>query len=768
MGMMNLNLSKYFRSTPPSKKRTKYSAISQKKLIILSFLCIWRKICPVFVIQARSVCGGYFIRGENIMKKKALWGIPALVLVLSLVFTGCPTPTIDQVKLSSNPALTAISIAEVEAAIGTPAAAWNSAQLVAGEVTLTPTQAQDAVIAIVKEDEDAKPHYSKVSGSNPPYFDAEPILSLADGDSVYVRVYSANLDAVLYYKVDVRVLQSDADLAGLTIAGDAVDYGDAYKDPAFTQKADEDIENPVFGELLLSHAQATAGVDFVAEAGRGVVVSYAKNTGEYAATSSFQFANGDELKIRLVAEDGETTRYYKILVAVINTDFGLASVTIGFFTGIEPGTPGTTASGAASKTLYSETALTNAAVSAVASDAAYASVAYAVVDTATATPLKFESNVTYNSAVGGVKYLIIRVIAENGDCRFYKFHVAVGRSGNSITGLTITQGAVAYTPISIGTPAAAANVPTADRGLIGVNALSGTSTIAVEGLSEGASAAWAVANATTGAPTTYATGAVTFSATNTNLVIRVTAENGAIQYYRFVAHVRSATATASALTVGGITGSLGTGVANSNVPSNAGAVDLSAAQAANAVIRPTIVAWASVSYGVGDDTAQPSQWTGWVSNNSAAAAAVDLPARALTNGDNLYIRVRGETGATTTCYRVVVGIGTGATMSALTVGGVTVTARGTINNAWTGTTAAGSFILPLAQAANAVIDATVSDGATVRYGIASAWDTSSPVEPTWYAENAPYSFTGGEQFFIEVTASNGTTKNYYRMVVSVN
>ncbi|MDR1253163.1 MAG: hypothetical protein LBK62_13545, partial [Treponema sp.] len=130
--------------------------------------------------------------------------------------------------------------------------------------------------------------------------------------------------------------------------------------------------------------------------------------------------------------------------------------------------------------------------------------------------------------------------------------------------------------------------------------------------------------------------------------------------------------------------------------------------------------------------------------------------------------VRGETEATTTTYRVVVGIGTGATMSALTVGGVTVTARGTANAAWDGTTTAGSFILYLAQASNAVIDATVSDGATVRYGIAAEWNTSAPVEPTWYAENVPHSFTGGEQFFIEVTSANGEVKNYYRMVVSVN
>jgi hypothetical protein len=697
------------------------------------------------------------------MKRKGLLGISVLVLVFSLVFTGCPTPTIEQVKLGSNPALTAISIAEVAATLGTPAAAWNSAQLAAGEVTLTPTQAQGAAIEIVKEDDAAKPHYAAVSGDNVPYFDAESILSLEDGDSVYIRVYSANLDAVLYYKIDVRVLQSDADLAGLTIAGDDVDYGDAYKDAAFTQKADEDIEEPVFGELLLSHAQAAAGVDFVAEAGRGVVVSYAKNTAEYGAASSFQFANGDELKIRLVAEDEETTRYYKIVVTVINTDFGLASVTIGSITGIEPGTAGTTASGAASKEIYSTTALAGVAVSAVASDASYASVGYAVVDTATATPPKFESSITYSSAVGDINYLVVRVIAENGDYRFYKFHVVVGRSGNSITGLTITQGSTPYTPYSIGTPAAAANVPTADRGLIGVNAMSGASTVTVTGLSDGAIAGWAVANVTTGAPTTYGTSTVTFSTTNTNLVIRVTAENGAIQYYRLVAHARSATATSSAITVGGITGSLGT--ANAGVPSNPGAVVLSAAQAANAVIRPTIIAWASVSYGVGNDTELPATWTEWVQNKSAATAAIDLPARTLTNGDNLYIRVRGETEATTNHYRIVVSIGTGATMSALTVGGVTVTARGTANAVWNGTTTAGSFILPLAQAANAVIDATVSDGATVKYGIAAEWNAT---EPTWFAESAPYSFTGGEQFFIEVTSSNGEVKNYYRMAVSVN
>jgi hypothetical protein len=710
---------------------------------------------------------GILLRGEDVMKKKTLWGMPALVLVFSLVLAGCPTPTIEQVKLGSNPALTAISIAGVEAALGTPAAAWNSSQLVAGDVTLTPTQAQGAAIEIVKEDDAAKPHYAAVSGDNVPYFDAESILSLVDGDFVYVRVYSANLDAVLYYKIAVRVLQSDADLAGLTIAGDDVDYGDAYIDAAFTQKADENIEDPAFGELLLSHAQAAAGMDFVAETGRGVVVSYAKNTGEYAATSSFQFANGDELKIRLVAEDGETTRYYKIVVTVINTDFGLASVTIGSITGIEPGTAGTTASGAASKAIYSTAALSNAAVSAVASDAAYASVAYAVVDTATATPPRFESSVTYSSAVGASNYLIVRVIAENGEYRFYKFHVAVGSSANIITGVTITQSSTPYTPYRIGTPAAVANVPTADRGLVGVNALSGTSTIAVEGLSAGASAAWAVANSTTGAPTTYGTSTVTFSTTNTNLVIRVTAENGAIQYYRLVAHARSGTATASGVTVGGITGSLGTGTSVN--PTTPGAVALSAAQAVNAVIRPTIVAWASVSYAVGDGIALPDTgWTEWVTNASAAAAAIDLPARTLANGDNLYIRVRGETQATTNHYRIVVGIGTGATMSALTVGGVTVTARGTANAAWGGTTAAGSFILPFAQAANAVSNATVSDGATVRYGIAAAWNTSEPVEPTWYAVSAPYSFTGGEQFFIEVTSSNGAAKNYYRMVVSVN
>jgi hypothetical protein len=701
------------------------------------------------------------------MKKVVTVGMLGLVLMWGLAFTACQQPTIDQVKLSSDPTLAAISIAEVETTLGTPASAWDSAQLVAGEVTLTPAQAQNAEIVIVKNNDEAKPHYAKVSGGNPPYFDGEPILSLNDGDSVYVRVYSANLDAVLYYKVDVRVLQSDADLAGLTAADEDVDYGDAYLDAAFTQKADAAIETPEFGKLLLSHAQAAAGVDFVAETGRNVAVSYAKNTAEYASSAYFQFANNDELKIKLVAEDGATIRYYKILVTVINTDFGLASVTIGSFTGIEPGTAGTTAAGAVSKAIYhSETALVNVAVSAVANDAAYASVTYAVVASATATPPKFNDTVTYSSAVGNIGYLIVRVIAENGDYGFYKFHVAVGRTGNSITGVTITQSSVPYTPYSIGTPATAANVPTANRGLIGVNALSGTSTISVTGVSEGATAGWAVANGTTGAPNTYGTGTVTFSTTNTNLVIRVTAENGAIQYYRIVAHARSATATASALTVGGITGTLGTGsTAN---PTSPGAVALTGTQATNAVIRPTIVAWASVSYGISDGTGLPIDWTEWVTNISANAAAIDLPARTLAAGDHLYIRVRGETEATTNHYRVVVGIGTAATMSALEVGGVTVTARGTANAAWGGTTTAGSFILSLRQAANAVINATVSDGATVRYGIASEWNPSDPVEPTWYAVSAPYSFTGGEQFFIEVTSPNGQVKNYYRMVVSVN
>jgi hypothetical protein len=263
----------------------------------------------------------------------------------------------------------------------------------------------------------------------------------------------------------------------------------------------------------------------------------------YGTANVFNFSlDNTWLYVRVTAQNGVFTNYrFKVSGSTDNTLQSGTPVSIG---GVSAsfGTPNAAYNSAAAVyvNLGFASAVTNVPVAATPTNPA-AIVKYAVVAPGSVNGPDFTGAGIGPFAFGlGITNLYVQVTAQpSGDITYYRFDVGVGSNDKTITGVKLTRSGVTTTATSLGTPGAAANIqPTTDRGAIEIAALGNNTTVEVEGLSAGATVAWAVSNATTGAPTTYNNNALTLSATNTNVVIRVTAQNGSIQYYRIVATVR--------------------------------------------------------------------------------------------------------------------------------------------------------------------------------------------------------------------------------------
>jgi len=725
---------------------------------------------------------------------------------LALLLVACPQPTIEERFLSSDAEIEAVSISGISAEIGTPGLAWNSAGLVTGRIVLPPSLAADAEVEVTRNDPQQVVHYAVVSGDNYPFFAMDPAMSFEDGDFLHLRVFSANRDTERHYRIEVLVLENNAQLARLEVMGESVDFGSAFTDAAATVPWDDEEEYPARGELILSRADAATPTTFVTTVGRNVDVSFALNDGAFGAPAPVILNNGDFVRFRLVSEDGETTLYYRINITVVDSDWSLATVRIGEHV-FEVGPPALTAAAAASSNLRI------ASVDPIDFDADFAdlpvvvtttlpttTVAFAVTTTATGTPMNFsETPPAFSTGTGAdARWLVVRVRAEDMSFRFYRFGFAfaVGRSGNAITGLQFVQGGVTRIAHNVGpaspTVAAAVAIPAAQHGQVATGGWGALSVITPLGLSEGATAAWAVstAAATPGAGA-FGTGNLTTAAGTgfpavpvNNITVRITAENGDAAYYRFV--VRNSVAggnTLSVINVSGVTvGGNGTPVTTGAVPSVAGNRSLTASEAVNAELTVTHVAWSTASFAIGTADAVPEgdAWSTPLRNISTAAAATTLGTVTFNHGDNIFIRIQGENMGAVNTYRIVVGIGTDTSLT-LSIGEVASTGTPTAATSWEDTTVAGSVVLHRYLFDSAAtggpltlpITATIAEGATAQYAIVLAGEWPPADIVTWVPITTPASFSGGESLIVRVTSplSDGgipRAVTYRRFVVAVN
>jgi hypothetical protein len=255
-----------------------------------------------------------------------------------------------------------------------------------------------------------------------------------------------------------------------------------------------------------------------ASANNTSVTDWANTTGTFGI-----FLNAQWLNIRVISEDGLTTRYYKVRIAAGNDSAALTAIringtSIGTVPGANTAVTGTTA------VLYhaaNTAALTNMAVTVDAP--AGSQVAYAAAAAANTNTTDWTNTTGVFPTFTPAQWLVIRVISEDTiTTSFYKVRVAVGSNEAAITGITINGTA-------IGT------LPAPNTAVTGTTAETYTSasflnpvTVAVQGGSTGAVINYAVAaaaNTNTAAANFTTTTSYSGFTSGQYLVIRVVSQD---------------------------------------------------------------------------------------------------------------------------------------------------------------------------------------------------------------------------------------------------
>ncbi|MDR1127487.1 MAG: hypothetical protein LBL06_05100 [Treponema sp.] len=220
---------------------------------------------------------------------------------------------------SANNNLTGITFGDVSATLGTPAATYNDASLVAGAVSLTNDQITSVVVTATPSSSTATVKYAKVIGDGAPTFADSLTDSFADGNFVYVEVTAQNGTDKNIYKVEVQIGRN-ANLTGISIGGvNAYSFGT----PSAT------VATATAGRFLFNAPSADNVAVTTSVADTAATVKYAKATGTATPTfgneTSFTFNDLDYLYIEATAANGTTKLYYKIQVNLQQT----ATITYG-------------------------------------------------------------------------------------------------------------------------------------------------------------------------------------------------------------------------------------------------------------------------------------------------------------------------------------------------------------------------------------------------------------------------------------------------------
>jgi hypothetical protein len=341
-----------------------------------------------------------------------------------------------------------------------------------------------------------------------------------------LRVTSQNGLTVNYYRFQIRGSNVFTIEPDVTIGTETYTRGTAntthYLAAAVAVNSDTPLTNvkvtatPTNDAAAVAYATTRADYD-VPEFGT-------TDTFTFNATSSAPYY----LYVRVTAVSGDVN-FYRFLVRIGNNDTAITGIVIGNQSPT-PGTPNATATSAAAVEVTFPAVQTNLTVSATKN--ALSTVRYAITTAANTAPVF--GDVTSFSFPVGQTWLYVQVTAQSGNIMYYRFAIAVGSNDKTLTSVT-----VAGNTATLGTPAANVTIAAGNRGSVTVPALTAGQAVVAVANSSGAAVAWAVmSNTSNTIPTTFGTAAtVTFSATNTNLVVRVTAENGTVQYYRIVAHL---------------------------------------------------------------------------------------------------------------------------------------------------------------------------------------------------------------------------------------
>jgi hypothetical protein len=308
----------------------------------------------------------------------------------------------------------------------------------------------------------------------------------------------------------------------------------------------EDFTDPEYTEnIRLINAAALTNAPIVAQASPGATVTSGVGNGfdapeaGFSAAPTLTFTDGQCLYVRVIAEDGRTTNYYRFIIQPRSSSASLRTLTIAGQSA-ELGNPATTGPNAISNPGFislSNEQKTDARIvgtpSVATATVTYAFVAAENVDQQIPNASSgFSALETQTFADGD--YLYVRVVSENGQNRnFYRVEIQIGRDATLrevlIGGLAATLEAQPQATWSRWQSANGSSYEAADR-----MPTAGFSVVVTTN-DENATAVWALATDNTASatePTTYGTATPIIFSNGTYLIIKVSSENGSLRYYR--------------------------------------------------------------------------------------------------------------------------------------------------------------------------------------------------------------------------------------------
>jgi hypothetical protein len=587
-------------------------------------------------------------------------------------------------------------------------------------------------------------------------------FDLKPDNSVYLQVTAADKKTQVYYRIQIHMLSSAASIKSLIIGGKNTGISDIDGAAAL---ADVNLGavNLSFGtENLNAPIEVTktsngAEVQFLrVEAGAAL------DPAAFSALAVYNLDDGDTVYVKVTPSDGGDPSYYGAEV----TSRRVSAVNIGGINNPVIAVPGSPSADAAQEI---EVLLTTSDMTTELSvvKARGVTIEYAYPGSAAYAALPEDAAITYvdNSI------LYIKAKADGFKDVYYKFAVAAKNDNRNVESVNIGGNTSAV----VGTGAAAINVGTT-AGLRGSVTLSTSQAAAGKTVAvtfedaEAVVTGYAIlASATTPTAASYGTGFAASPADNQlsaaitsgqHLHLRVEAANGDIWYHRIVVTVQSDNADLTAITAAAISATLGTpqsapwsGTANQGTVG----IDPAVLAAGSIAVTSTNAASAVRTYAVTANAATLPAADAFTGTNNAGTLAT------LAAGNYIWVRSVSQDGEVTKYYKILVESKQNvATLASADINSTPVGALPTPAATWT---AAGATVHPLGAVAPASVVlaavVTVGSNATVRYGY-----STSATEPVWGSSATFTAPVSGAYIGVEVTAENGSTKQYYKWRLS--
>jgi hypothetical protein len=374
-----------------------------------------------------------YLRSILMNKLKIVMSGIALAAMVLLMLTGCPQEADSQ---NSDAVLAEIKVGTFAAdKIPTPItkAQWDGTEYLDDYIspdytaTVMVTQTSDLLNAqiAVKASAGAKIKYGDASSSMKPEagFDTSSIRNLVNNGILYIQVTSEDGKKVVYYRIQIKAMNSVSTLNLIKVAGVNATLG--------TPGAAWDAAGLVPGTVGISNSQKNNAIVEVTKTAQAASVKFAKASGTgtpgFGTTDTFTFADGDFLYVEVTAENGIARSVYKVEVQIGRTAT-VTAIQIGQRAVSSLGEPAGTVTGITTPgtiLMNQEQPPGGYVVAAVPSDPD-ATVKYGAASGA-AQP-SFDTNTTIQLTDGG--YLYVEVTAANGTTRlYYKIQVNLPMSG---------------------------------------------------------------------------------------------------------------------------------------------------------------------------------------------------------------------------------------------------------------------------------------------------------------------------------------------------